>query len=485
MDNPIIFQILLALVALFFIFLTYMKTKTWRWLHVTIAILLFIALIPFGVYAAMTMKTRLAWIGLHDKLEADVERVTREVDLATYGDPADVEANSDAVVDLRGNVGRVILDRGRVWRGVTATPAGNGFVIATAPPQDPALPPVAVVKHNIEPKTVLFAFKEGQTADGIPVPLYYLGEFRVTNVAETSVTVEPVIPQTPEQQAVSRDPSPIPPATQATWVLYEVMPVDGHEWFAGKTEEEIRALIPMQMTGLAQPQYEKFISQFLRDSQAADEVNDPPENIWYEVKFLQPYKVPIDAPAVPSIDSEAFDSEGRAQLDRLRSAEPGADPATSDFEKDQTGIFDKATTDDLVARGIAQKVRPVFRRRLSDFELKFHAVNSLIVELNGRIRALSLDVASIQASKAKADRQATLLEDYKTKLNDDLAKVKFELQELTTYGGAVATRLGEVRAELSNLYRSNKALSRELAALNAQMTEEIERRTREATASAN
>ena len=38
------------------------------------------------------------------------------------------------------------------------------------------------------------------------------------------------------------------------------MPVDGHEWFAGKTDEEIRALIPMQMTGLAPADYEKFIS---------------------------------------------------------------------------------------------------------------------------------------------------------------------------------------------------------------------------------
>jgi hypothetical protein len=491
MDNPIIFQILLALVALFFIFLTYMNTKTWRWLHVTIAIFLFIAVIPFGVYAAMTLRTRLAWIGLHDKLEKDVERVTDEVELAMYGDPADVEGNSDSVVDLRGNVARTILDRGRVWRGLTATPAGNGYVIQTAPPQDPALPAAPVVKHNIEPKTVLFAFKEATTADGLQVPFFYLGEFRVANVSDTSVTVEPVIPQTPEQQGVSRDPNPIilgpPPASQVppTWTLYEVMPVDGHDWFAGKTEEELRALMPMQMTGLAQPQYDKFISQFVRDGQAADEVNDPPENIWYEVEFLKPYSMVIDAPAVASIDSEAFDSEGRAVLDRLRAAEPGAEDAKSEFKVGDKGFFDKATTDRLVADGTAKIARPIFRRRLNDFELKFHAVNTQIVELNSRIRALTADVASIQASKAKADRQAMLLEDYKTKLNDDLAKVKFELTELTGYAASLTNRLGEVRTELSTLYRSNKALSRELASLNAQMTEDIERRTRAATASAN
>jgi len=494
MDNPIIFQILLALVALFFIFLTYMNTKTWRWLHVTITIFLFIACIPFGVYAALTIKTRLAWIGHYDKLDKDVTKLTDEVELATYGTPTDIEGNSESVVDLRGNVGRVILDRGRVWRGVTATVAGPGFLISTAPPQDPALPAAPVVKHNIAPKTVVFAFKEALTTEGLTVPYFYLGEFRVTvaNEMDPNITIEPVLPLSEQQGAVARDPSPIDlrqqPAAgqpQATWVLYEVSPADGHEWLAGKTEEELRALIPEQLTGLAKPQYDKFISQFVRDGQAADPTTDPPENIWIEVKFKQPYKVEVDAPAVASVDTEVFDASGRAVLDRLRSAAPGDPPATSDFEVGQTGVFDKQTADKLIADGIADLVRPIYRRRLTDFELKFHAVHSQVVELNSRIRALSLDVASIQASKAKADSQAALLDDYKAKLTDDREKVRFELAELTTYGKSVAARLSEVRGELSNLYKSNKALGRELAALNAQMTEEIERRTRAATASAN
>jgi hypothetical protein len=486
MDNPIIFQILLALVALFFIFLTYMNTKTWRWLHVTITIFLFIACIPFGVYAAMTMKTRLAWIGHVDKLEKDLGKVSEELELATYGDPADVQGSSDSVIDLRGNLGRVILDRGRVWRGVTVQqPAGPGFVLATTPPQDPALPPVPVVKHNIEAKTILFAFKEGQTAEGSPVPMFYLGEFRVTGVTETTITIEPVIPLSNEQRAVANDASPIPPATQATWALYEAMPVDGHEWLAGMTDEQIRALIPQPLTGLAPPDYEKFIAQFLRDGDQADEVNDPPDNIWIEVEFLQPHEVTIDAVAVASVDTEPFDSEGRAQLDRLRRAKPGEEPAKSSFAKGETGVFDRTTADDLIRRQIAKKVRPVYRRRLNEFELKFNGLHAQIVELNGRIRALTLDVAAIQTSKAKADAQAVLLEDYKLKLNDDLAKVKFELDEMKQYAGAVSTRLAEVRGELSQLYRANKAAARELAALNAQMTEEIERRAREATARAN
>ena len=44
----IIFQVLGAVLALFFIFLTYMNTKTWRWVHVTIMFLVFVAASRFA-----------------------------------------------------------------------------------------------------------------------------------------------------------------------------------------------------------------------------------------------------------------------------------------------------------------------------------------------------------------------------------------------------------------------------------------------------
>lgn len=500
MDSPIIFQILLALVALFFIFLTYMNTKTWRWLHVTITIFLFIACIPFAVYAAMTLKTRLAWVGHVDKLEKEVATTSADVERLTYGDPGDLEDKSESVVDLRANVARTILDRGRVWRGVTMLqPQGDGYVIAMSPPQDPAVPAAAPASpHKIEPKTVLFAFKEGPTPDGVSVPRYYLGEFQVTAAADATITINPLLPLTDQQRAVAQDPNPItiglPPPQPgeqpqqpqpATWALYEVMPVDGHEWLSGKTEEELRALFPQQLLGLAQPQYEQFLAQFLRDGQQADEVSDPPDNVWYEVKFTQAYKITVDAAGGEPIDSAAFDAQGRAQIDRLRRAAPGEPPAELELAVGETAIVSKPVADQLVADGVAEKVRPIYRRKLTDFEVKLHGVHEQIVELNGHIRALSLDVAAIQKSKERADAQATLLEDYRSQLTEDLGKVKFELDELTKYGTAVAGRLSEVRGELSQLYRSNKALSRELAALNAQLTEEIEGRTRSSTARAN
>jgi hypothetical protein len=87
------------------------------------------------------------------------------------------------------------------------------------------------------------------------------------------------------------------------------------------------------------------------------------------------------------------------------------------------------------------------------------------------------------ASAQKADEQQKLIEELKTKITTDLAKKNYELTELTKYKESVATRLTAVQTELSQLYLANKALGRELARLTAELTEEIDRRTSEATAS--
>jgi chromosome segregation ATPase len=102
------------------------------------------------------------------------------------------------------------------------------------------------------------------------------------------------------------------------------------------------------------------------------------------------------------------------------------------------------------------------------------------MELNNRITALTNDMNAVKAAEARAVEQEKLLGEYKTKMTDDLAKMKFELTELTAYNQTLAGRVGEVRAELVQLFHSNKALSAELAALNAKMTDQIERRTQSA-----
>jgi hypothetical protein len=100
------------------------------------------------------------------------------------------------------------------------------------------------------------------------------------------------------------------------------------------------------------------------------------------------------------------------------------------------------------------------------------------------MRTLKVDSDATAASTAKAAEQEVVLVELNNKLKADLEKIKtFELPELTKYADQLAARLAAVQAELSGLYRSNKAIGKELAETSARLTEEIDRRTREATAS--
>jgi hypothetical protein len=484
MDNPIIFQVLAALVVLFFIYLTYMNTKTWRWLHVTMTFLVFVASFAFCVYAAMTLKTRAKWIKDHDSLQTQLDNTQQDIERVTRGD-------AESLFAVREEVARTVLDRGRVWRGTVPQidPRTGAIQVLTSPPPDPSNPaPAPPTKNNIQPKTILHAFREAQKSPESPmVPAAYIGEFRVTNATDNTVTLIPTMDLLPEQVAAGR--------TAGTWVLYESMPVDGHKWFEGSEAERTGPIADalsaeLQMTP---PQRQQLAAQlappYLRDGKEA-EPTDPPENVWYEVKFDQEFEVVVDAPVLNTVDSEPFNTEGQAVQPRLRrqgDTPENAGKVVFGPKEGQipTAVLDQQTAESLFERGICKRdAKRIYRRKLTDYERKFRSINERNVEINGRIGQLKLDNQAMLAATAKAGEQQALVEDLKTKANEDLEKVRYESRELEKYTAALSGRLTAVQAELSQLYRSNKAISRELSELTIRLTEEANRRSREATAAA-
>src|SRR4029453_165444 len=109
-EYAIIFQVLGAVVALFVIFLTYMSTKSWRWVHVTFMFLVFVASFTFCIYAAMVLKTRSAWIKQHDTLESHLTTAKDEIERVTRGDLKDIEGKNESLIGLREQIARVTLD---------------------------------------------------------------------------------------------------------------------------------------------------------------------------------------------------------------------------------------------------------------------------------------------------------------------------------------------------------------------------------------
>jgi hypothetical protein len=436
-----------------------------------------VAALGFCFLAAQVLKTRANWIKYHDETQGKIDTLAVEFEKTMRGDLT--QADTESVAALREQYGRILLDRGRVWRrGAPIFQQDGSVMIATSPPPDPAAPAGTPLKRNrIDIKTVFHAFRESPpNAEGIVIPERYIGEFRAIAVTDQSVTVAPNMPLAPDQIAAGRQPGPAGPPT---WSLYEVCPIDGHEWFAGVTAEEMQKLIPRPPTGLSPENYQKLIESYVRDGQEATD-NDPPENVWYEVKFVAKYEVVVDAVSATTLDGEPFNFEGQAVFDRLRRAEPKAEPGKVVFGPDadqvNTAVLDKVTTEMLVAQGVAEKVKAIFRRKLTDYERKLHSTFQRIVELDSRRRQLDLDNKALLAAATAAETQSQALEQFRGQMSDDLEKTKQEGSELAKYVSVLDARVTELQTRLSQLYRSNKALSRQLAEQSARLTEEIERR---------
>ncbi len=485
-DYAIIFQVLGGLGLLFFFFLTYMNTKTWRWPHVTMMFFVLCAAVTFMVFAALELKTRTTHMERAAKLEADLESKEKANRLLLRGPENEATPVTPSVTSLRAELGRVIVDRGRVWRDavptmnpdrtITLAMTGPALDPAGVPPLDPTAPAPAAPaaggapeKHNIEPKTVLHAFKEYPNAEGLKTPRYYLGEFNVTAATDTTITIVPSRPLTNDQLAAAA-------RGDSTWVLYETAPVDAHAPFEGLEEAELTQLFPQQDLGLDATKYRAFLDQYLKDGKPAD-ANDPPENVWLEVKFLKSHEVPVDSvQPINTVDAQPFDNDGQAQLSRLRRGEPVK------FQPGDVGVFDRATADQLVADGIAGEPKPIYRRRLNDYEFAFNAIHRRMLALDQRMKDMNRDIATVRDAGARSQSQITAQTEAVEKLNADIAKVNYERDELTKYATALEGRVNEVKSSLSKLYAQNRALSRELASISSRIMEEAERRAREATA---
>ena len=138
----------------------------------------------------------------------------------------------------------------------------------------------------------------------------------------------------------------------------------------------------------------------------------------------------------------------------------------------------------MAADGTVGEARPIFRRRLNDYELSFNTIHRRMVALDQRMKDMTRDIATVKEAGERSQSQIATQTDAVAKLNADITKVTYERDELTKYSASLEGRVNEVKSGLSKLYAQNRALSRELAAISARLTEEADRRTREATAMA-
>ena len=465
--------ILAILVTLFFLVMAGLSYKSWKWFQIALAVLVFGSTLPVATYTAIALKTRTEWSKLGAGLEKQVADKEKEAFALREGNPE--VANPEALTFLRGAQGevfRILINRGRVWRGCSLANVNvqaSTLKFTTVPPQpgEPGPP-------GLEVRNVVYLFKEVNVQSVFNdepryAPAVYVGEFQVTEVADLDVTVSPTLPLDAQQA------SHLAPGGDVRWTIHEKMPTDNPEAFAGLGEQKLRALIPNAFQ-IDPARYEQLVQSYVRDGQEPAET-DPPARRWMEVEFQAEHTETVDSATTQvDRDSRYFDDQGRALVPGLRAG------GQVKFTKQQKAILPLARAEELINAGTCKKVRDVYRRELKDYAANFHEIAVRMTYLADRIGEVTRQTATLVDAQKKAQAQIDYRTQEKAKLEQDLAKFQAEGTAVKAYADQLVAAVNATRGRANELFRGNLVLAAELAALQKQLADDINKRTAQPTA---
>lgn len=257
----------------------YFASRYWHWAHVTLVVLIFLSAVGYFVLAAEVLRINAVLRKQANQLETQLTQTKGQIDALVRGTknsqllnslrgiPGTTEGSELKIADeaeelpsisqLEHDLHLVTRLRGRVWRQVA--PAGFD-----APTGTLSVTIAAPTPSGLEPGRILFLFEDGPPAHPDPNEgPQYIGEFRVTEVTGQQaklVTVNKL--DDVEMQRITRSPG--------NWAMYETMPVDEVELFAGKNADELKKLLP-----------EASVEEYIRQGTPAG----PDDDEWHVVGF--------------------------------------------------------------------------------------------------------------------------------------------------------------------------------------------------------
>ena len=280
-----IVPILLGVLTLVVLIAAFLASKYWHWAHVLTAVALYFA--TAGYLILLSQEQSLRW--KHREAEAkalrDLERITQQTRALTGG--------SDELMGVRELAHQVQMlnrQRGRVWRGAVPTSevdlaTGQVRVGFPMPRQEPSEDEFAEQPEPVEPSpltlrpdAVLYLFGQGEASLDGQGTGQYLGEFLVKEVNGREALLEPITPLALDNVAAERLIN-----HRGPWIVYESMPIDSYERFAGFTPEELQQLLPASVVeeytrhgGESQPDDDEFRLEGLNaDGQPVGQDEEP------------------------------------------------------------------------------------------------------------------------------------------------------------------------------------------------------------------
>lgn len=187
--------------------------------------LICVASLAFFYLAARTLRTHEYWRSLAQDFSIAIQKTKLENEKI-----ADNAQGEPGIRQIRAELNSILANRGRMWRNCDAQvkvdkAKGTAEVRITIPKSAPGL--------SDKGKLALYAFEEGNAKD----QSRYLGEFVVTGSTDTGAALKPTTTLPPAQLERLTTAKP-------SWVLYEGMPADNHEAYAGLSEAELKAQLP-------------------------------------------------------------------------------------------------------------------------------------------------------------------------------------------------------------------------------------------------
>ena len=308
------------------------------------------------------------------------------------------------------------------------------------------------------------------------VPTAYLGQFTVTAVGDTTITITPMLPMTEGKDVEA--------AAATHWVLYEIMPIDSHKPFKDLDQTHLQALISAERTTQNEEDYQELINEYIRDGKEGDPRQDPPQRLWSEVRFLQNHSIEVDAGGepLPGIDTLSFDPLGRAQPTFLRRGGEGGNAGRVRFTTGETVKFDSVTAKELIDNQICEEMGTIFIRQLRDYSSMYHSIYDRKAELADQAYVLrEVDIPAIKKSLQMARVQIAFREKEITQLKEDLDKFLYEGVELAKYHEALTQQITQLRKRLVHLYQQNYILANQLGEIQLRLKAEIDERTGQVT----
>jgi len=366
--------------------------------------LIFVASIAFFVLGARALQTHKYWGEQVLKLEtelAEAAKSRREME--------------DEVRQLAVGLHGQLIDRGRVWYGCRPqqVSAETGEVSVMTDFPDP---------NGIEAQTVLWVFDEVDCQKGGS----YLGQFTVAAVGGQSnrlLQLKPCMRMSQEQRQRLQQSQ----ATNGvTWALYETMPADNHQSFAGLDAEQLKALLP-----------ERSVEEYIMDGQLAT--------------------------------LEAIKQRGLQG---------------NVFKVDETGEIVKRTEpEDIQKKGLeveveAENEQGRYVRQLRDYEELFRQYDLQRAALVDKWDATTRENSYIAKVLDDAKLQLQYRQNEKDRLKADRTKYFQERDVALAHLEAVRGKLAAIRAAIEEAIKTNQAMAGEIARIQQEATRIIDEETR-------